>query len=68
MASQSTGLNDRRSMTSTLIPSSASRLAATTARWTTAPYVITVRSEPSSATLALPSGIMNSGPGYGDLL
>ena len=68
-ASQSTGLSERRSITSTLTPSSSSSFfAATSARCTTAPYEMTERSVPSFTTRALPKGIMKLGPGYGDLL
>ena len=64
LAFMSTGFRDRRSITSTLTPSlSASPLAATMERCTTAPYVNTVRSVPSCTTLALPNGMENSGPG-----
>src|SRR6266568_3874412 len=43
-------------------------VAATSERCTTAPYVTTVRSRPSRASLALPNGIMKLGPGFGALL
>ncbi len=65
MVSMSRGLSDRRSMTSTWMPCfSSTTLAASTLRFTSAPQATTVMSEPSSTTLALPNGIMKSGPGY----
>src|SRR6266704_2365235 len=50
----------RRSTTSNSMPSLASSSAASSARWTIAPYVMTETSEPARFTSALPIGTMKS--------
>src|SRR5205085_548154 len=58
------GLNVRRSITSTEIPSSSTAFAATRARCTVAPYVTSVTSVPSRTIFAFPNGIMKFAPGF----
>src|SRR5690242_20336027 len=46
------------------MPSRCNCAAATSARWTTAPYVMMLKSLPSFTTRALPNGIVNPGPDF----
>ena len=63
MASQSTGTRERRSRTSTSMPSAASFSAASMAKLTSRLQEMMVRSLPSRFTLALPMGVMYSSSG-----
>ena len=63
IVSRSSGARERGSITSTEIPSTASRSATASARWTSQPVATTVASLPSRTTRAVPMGSGSSRSG-----
>ena len=61
MVSSSSGSSVRGSMTSALMPSASSAVAASSALWTSMPLATTVTSSPGRTMLAEPSGTVHYG-------